>query len=31
VSFSGDFDEQIIPQSPDYVAGFAVDITLNIG
>ena len=26
--FTGDFDEQIIPQSPDYVAGFATYITL---
>ena len=27
--FSGDFDDQIIPQSPDYVAGFAVYITFG--
>ena len=27
--FSGDFDDPIIPQSPDYVAGFAVYITLG--
>ena len=28
--FTKDFDEQIIPQSPDYVAGFAVFITLCV-
>ena len=28
--FTKDFDEQIIPQSPDYVAGFAVHITLCV-
>ena len=27
--FSGDFDDPIIPQSPDYVAGFAVYIALG--
>jgi hypothetical protein len=28
-TFSGDLDEQIIPQSPDYFAGFAAYITLG--
>jgi hypothetical protein len=28
-TFSGDLDEQIIPQSPEYFAGFAAYITLD--